>query len=241
MTISSQSRQAGPYLGNDVATDFAFAFKVFSATDLQVVHTDAAGVESTLTLTTDYTVTLNSNQDSNPGGTVTLLTALATSTKLTITSSIDALQATDLTNQGGFYPKVITNALDKLTILIQQVLNGLGRSIKFPISDDGMTVTLPAASNRANKALVFDQYGAPGVSVDNYVDQLANVTAQASAAAGSAGNAAASAGSAATSANNAAASAVAAQGYAQTVLGVILDYGLVIDAVGTSSDYGSIA
>ena len=44
MTISSQNRQAGPYLGNDVATAFTFAFKVFAASDLQVVRTDAAGV-----------------------------------------------------------------------------------------------------------------------------------------------------------------------------------------------------
>ncbi|MBM2886673.1 hypothetical protein JFK97_19975 [Chromobacterium phragmitis] len=162
MTISSQNRQAGPYLGNDVATAFTFAFKVFSASDLQVVRTDAAGVESTLALTTDYTVALNSNQDSNPGGTVTLVAgALVSGTKLTITSSIIPLQATDLTNQGGFYPKVITNALDKLTILIQQLLNGLGRSIKLPISDSAMNVTLPAASVRASKALGFDANGQP--------------------------------------------------------------------------------
>jgi len=162
VTISSENRVAGPYIGNDAATAFPFAFKVFSASDLQVVRTDSAGVESTLTLTTDYTVALNSNQDSNPGGTVTLVAgALASGTKLTITSSITPLQATDLTNQGGFYPKVVTNALDKLTILIQQLLNGLGRSIKLPISDSAMNVTLPAASVRASKALGFDSTGQP--------------------------------------------------------------------------------
>lgn len=161
MTISSENRVAGPYIGNDAATAFPFAFKVFGASDLQVVLTDSDGAESTLTLTTDYTVTLNSNQDSNPGGTVTLPAVLATGYKLTVTSSIIPLQATDLTNQGGFYPKVITNALDKLTILIQQLLNGLGRSIKLPISDSAMNVTLPAASVRASKALGFDANGQP--------------------------------------------------------------------------------
>lgn len=157
MTISSQNRQAGPFVGNDTATAFPFAFKVFIASDLQVVRTDSAGVESTLVLNTDYTATLNSNQDSNPGGTVTLPTVLATGYKLTATSSIAPLQATDLTNQGGFYPKVITNALDKLTILIQQIFNGLNRSIKLPISnsDDG---TLPAG-DRANTVIGFDAVG----------------------------------------------------------------------------------
>lgn len=161
MTISSENRRAGPYLGNDVATSFAFAFKVFATSDLQVVHTDMAGAESALALTTDYTVGLNSNQDSNPGGTVTLSAALASGTKLTITSNIPPLQATDLTNQGGFYPKVITSALDKLTILIQQALNGIGRSIKVPISDSAANATLPSASVRAGKALGFDANGQP--------------------------------------------------------------------------------
>lgn len=157
MTISSENRVAGPYIGNDAATAFPFAFKVFGASDLQVVRTDPDGAESTLTLTTDYTVSLNANQDSNPGGTVTLPAVLATGYKLTITSNIAPLQATDLTNQGGFYPKVITNALDKLTILIQQIFNGLNRSIKLPISnsDDG---TLPAG-DRANTVVGFDALG----------------------------------------------------------------------------------
>lgn len=183
MTISSQNRQAGPFVGNDTATAFPFAFKVFIASDLQVVRTNSAGVESTLVLNTDYTVTLNSNQDSNPGGTVTLPTALATGYKLTATSSIAPLQATDLTNQGGFYPKVITNALDKLTILIQQILNGLGRSIKFPISDSSVGATLPSATQRANTQLLFDANGNPYVaapasgSAADVLLQLASVAA----------------------------------------------------------------
>jgi len=156
MTISSQNRQAGPYNGNDITTNFAFAFKVFGASDLQVIKTDSAGVESTLTLSTHYTVSLNADQDANPGGTVTMLTAPATGTKLTLTSVVTPLQSTDLTNQGGFYPKVITNALDKLTILLQQLFNASNRSIKFPISDnrDG---TIHGARN--GKLLGFDAVG----------------------------------------------------------------------------------
>lgn len=159
MTISSTTRQAGPYLGNDVSTAFPFAFKVFSTSDLQVVRTDPTGFELTLALTTDYTVALNANQNSNPGGTVTLLTPLATDYKLTLTSDIAELQNTDLTNQGGFYPAVITNALDKLTILIQQVSNALGRSLKFPISDGSVSTTLPTSAARSSSVLGFDTAG----------------------------------------------------------------------------------
>lgn len=242
MTISSSTRKAGPFTGNGTATTFPFTFKVFQASDLLVVRLNTStSVESTLVLNTDYTVALNQNQNTNPGGSIVLGSVLATGFTLTATSNIQNLQPTDLTNQGGFYPTVINDALDRATIQIQQIQGEVSRSLTIPISDNGINLTLPTASNRANKALVFDENGNPRVSVDNYIDQLANVTAKANAASNSAASAAASAGSAATSAGSAAASAVAAQGYAETVLGVILDYGLVIDAVGSSSDYGSIA
>jgi hypothetical protein len=142
LTISSETRKAGPYLGNGLTTSFSFAFKVFTAADVLVIRTDLSAIESTLTLNTDYTVTLNSNQDSNPGGTVTLPTALTTGFLLTLSSQVGALQATDLTNQGGFYPSVINTALDKLTILIQQLKEQVGRAVKVDISSSITPSTL---------------------------------------------------------------------------------------------------
>lgn len=158
MTISSQTRQAGPFTGNGATTAFPFAFKVFTAADLVVVRTDLSGADSTLVLGTDYSVTLNADQNANPGGTITLPVALATGFKLTATSGLENLQPTDLTNQGGFYPAVINNALDRLTILVQQLANGLARSIKFPISDgtDGDT-TMPGKDLRKGRVLAFHE------------------------------------------------------------------------------------
>ena len=138
MTISSTSRKSGPYSGNDTTTDFPFDFKVFAAADVLVVRADADGDESTMVLDTDYTVALNANQDANPGGTVTLLAALATGLSLVITSDLENLQPVELTNQGGFYPKVVNAALDRLTIQVQQVAEQVGRAVKTPISS-GMT------------------------------------------------------------------------------------------------------
>lgn len=134
MTISSTARKAGPFNGNDSTTTFPFAFKVFSTADVLVVHTDAGGTESTLVLGTDYTVSLNADQDVSPGGNVVKTTALATGTKLTITSDVENLQPVDLTNQGGFYPKVIGTALDRLTIMVQQLAEQVSRSVKVGIS-----------------------------------------------------------------------------------------------------------
>jgi hypothetical protein len=166
MTISSTVRIAGPFIGTSTATVFPFAFKVFTASNLQVVRVDTStGLESTLVLTTDYTVSLNTDQDSNPGGNVTLSAFLATGFTMVITSDIANLQPTDLTNQGGFYPEVITDALDRATIQIQQMADELVRSIKTPISDGlALDMELPNVTNRASKYLVFDGSGLPSVS-----------------------------------------------------------------------------
>lgn len=143
MTISSQTRKAGPFTGDDVTVDLPFAFKVFAAADLLVVSRNTTtDVETTLALTTDYTVTLNSNQNANPGGTVTLTSALATGHTAIVTSAIDYLQTADLTNQGGFYPKVITDALDRITILCQQLKEEVDRSAKVPITSEADAATL---------------------------------------------------------------------------------------------------
>ncbi|MGL4265156.1 MAG: hypothetical protein ACRCTX_26330 [Afipia sp.] len=144
MTISSTTRKAGPYTGNDATTVFPFAFKVFSASDILVVRADDTGAETVLTLNSDYNVGLNANQDSNPGGSVTLPAALASTLTLTITSAVQNLQPTDLTNNGAFFPKVLNTTFDRIVIQIQQLAESLGRSLKTSVSTpDGVDPTLP--------------------------------------------------------------------------------------------------
>ena len=164
MTISSTVRIAGPFTGNGVTTTFPFTYKVFSAADVQVIRlTISTGVETTLTIVTDYNITLNGNQNSNPGGSIVLVTPLLALYTLTATSNIANLQPTDLTNQGGFYPEVITDALDRATIQIQQIGDDVTRSIKAPLSDDltTMDMTLPVVADRINKLLAFGATGMP--------------------------------------------------------------------------------
>lgn len=134
MSIQSSNRVAGPYLGNNSTTLFPFSFKVFSTDEVRVVLTDADDADSDLEFGTDYTVSLNSDQDANPGGTITVAAAPTGDEKLTITSKLANLQPETLTNQGGFYPKVIEYALDRLTILVQQVDEKANRSLQVPIS-----------------------------------------------------------------------------------------------------------
>jgi len=182
MTISSTVRIAGPFTGNGVTTVFPFTFKVFANIDLRVAKLNTtSNVEAILVLNTDYTVTLNGDQDSNPGGTITA-SVLAVGFSLTITSDVANLQPTDLTNQGGFYPEVITDALDRATIQIQQLADQTDRAIKIPLSDGVLDMTTPVVSARQGKYLAFDSLGLPIASVGTGNDSalrtdLANASA----------------------------------------------------------------
>ena len=183
MTISSTTRKAGPYIGNGTASVFPFAFKVFQASDVEVVRlTVATNVETTLALTTDYTVSLNQDQDSNPGGSITLVAgALATGYNLVITSDVENLQPTDLTNQGGFYPDVINDALDRATIQIQQLQEGLDRAALLPITSSADAASLVAdivrlADSADNLDIDANNIG----SINTVATNIANVNTTAS-------------------------------------------------------------
>lgn len=223
MTISSEVRKAGPYDGNDVTTAFPFSFKVFSADDVVVVLTDPTGIETTLTGNgTDYSVALNADQDTAPGGTVNKVSALATDYLLTITSRVPNLQPLDLTNQGGFYPKVINAALDRLTILAQQNDEKIGRSVKVPISSsvspDALIAQLTAdaatAASAASSASA-SQSAAAG-SAASAAESATAAAASATAADASEAAAAASESAAAASATTAANMATSASNHAAT-------------------------
>lgn len=154
MTINSETRIAGPFEGNDSTVIFPFTFKVFDPDELYVVQ-DTDGVETVLAWEVDYAVSLNPDQNAAPGGTITMADALATGSTLTLTSDLEALQPLDLANQGGFYPRVINNAFDRVTILIQQLKAVVSRTLKFPLSD-GAVGDLPGRAARAGRVLAFD-------------------------------------------------------------------------------------
>ncbi|OAE72610.1 hypothetical protein A7J71_11360 [Achromobacter insolitus] len=168
MTISSTTRKAGPFFGNNATIDFPFTFKVFKKQDVRVTLTDPAGADQVLLLDSSYSVTLNTNQDSNPGGTVRypiLGLPLPDSWRLTVTGGLLNTQPSDIQNSGGFYPQVVEDMSDRSTIQIQQLEEEVGRSLKFSVSDSGAGAVLPPADLRANKMLGFDSLGRPTVLV----------------------------------------------------------------------------
>jgi hypothetical protein len=174
MTISTETRRAGPYSGNGSTQVFAFSFKTFAAADLQVVTT-TSGVDTVKTLTTHYTVSLNADQNASPGGSITMLTAPATGTTLTIISDRAFAQTLNVQNAGAFLPDAINTALDTLVVQTTQLLDQQDRTIRGALSD-GVLNRLPTAAERAGGILGFDDSTGQPVVVDpSVVDALSTV------------------------------------------------------------------
>lgn len=143
MTVASPLAQAGPFAGDGGNTVFPFSFQVFKPEDVRAVRTRRAGAlffDTELHAGTDFSVTVQADQRSNPGGTVTLAAPLQTDETLTLLRRVQATQNTAIPNQGGFYPEVIEAALDKLTMLVQQLETDLRRALLLSVADTGTSM-----------------------------------------------------------------------------------------------------
>jgi hypothetical protein len=214
------------YTANGSTTAFSFPYKFNTNGDLTVTETNTTtGVDTIKVITTDYTVTGAGNAG---GGTVTFVTAPVNTRRITIERLVALTQETDYQPDDDFPAEVHEAALDKLTMIAQQLNAASARTLKAPVADSITLGTLPVDTLRANKALVFDATGQVGVSADNYVDQTTAAAASASAAASSASaastsatNAASSASAASGSATSAASSATAAAASATSLTNVV--------------------
>lgn len=186
MTVSSQISKNGPYDCNGSQVAFPFTFKVFTKNDLIVVLTDiATDIETDLVVDTNYTVSLNADQNNNPGGTVTTVTTYPTGKKITIARDIALTQQVNVTN---FRPDVIERTFDKLTMLIQQVQEGVGRAIKTKISSEDSPDELMAALDASVQAATTaaSQAGAYASEAENQAMDAATAAGEAQAAANAA-------------------------------------------------------
>jgi hypothetical protein len=178
---------------------YQFTFEVLTQTDIAVYRGSTL-----LTLTTDYTVSLNVDGT----GSVTLVTTAGTS-NITIVGDRGIARSTDFVTGGDLLANSLNEELDAQTIFNQQTYELALRGLKAPVYDPtDINMTLPSKSSRANKTLSFDADGnpTPGVSaadVANAVTYATNAANSATAAAASASAAASSASSASSSASTA--------------------------------------
>lgn len=149
---------------------YAFTFEILANTDIAVYEDDTL-----LTLTTDYTVTINTNGT----GSVTLVSA-PTGDQIAIVGNRTISRTTDFVTGGDFFANTINSELDQQTIFAQQNAEGLLRALQAPQTDPTtIDMTLPRASVRANKTLAFDTDGNPviGEQIGDYRGNWASGTA----------------------------------------------------------------
>jgi len=135
MTVTTTTNRMPPYAGDGSQTIFPFTFKIFVNTDLRVYLTNVLGVKTLLTLTTHYSV---SGAGSESGGNVTMVTPPATGETLTIIRQLPLTQETDYTEADKFPAQSHENALDRQTMISQQLDDKFNR---VPILSEVTTKT----------------------------------------------------------------------------------------------------
>ena len=158
MTVSSTTVK-NSYSGNSSTTVFAYTFKIFADTDLQVIIRSSTGTETTKTLTTHYTV---SGAGDASGGNVTFTSGNtpATGETVVIRRGVPQTQAIDYIANDPFPAESHEEGLDRATMTIQQMQEELDRSFKVSRTN---SITTPEftedAATRASKTLGFDSTG----------------------------------------------------------------------------------
>lgn len=126
MTVNTTNITSGPYAGNGVADTFSYTFRITDKSEVSVYETDDSGVQTLLTVDTDYTVAGIGDDD---GGIITRVAgALPTGYEWFIRSNYDETQLTAFESQGAYFPDLHENMADKLTFLIQQLRDLVNRS-----------------------------------------------------------------------------------------------------------------
>lgn len=114
MSVYSSLSKAGPYAADGVQTVFPYGFYALDESHIAVfVGTDR--------VTSGVSISIG-----NSGGNVVFELPPPAGKQVTILRDVPATQEVDLQNNTAFYPEVIEQAMDKLTMLVQQLSETLG-------------------------------------------------------------------------------------------------------------------
>ena len=147
--------------GTDAVLNTVFLF--FTATDIVVTsRVISTGVPTVLVKDTHYSVSGGSATGAN--GTVTAINGSSnfpSTVTWTIERQLPLTQSTDYIANDAFPAESHETALDRLTLLVQDLKAVVDdRCLKFPVSDAvALTNELPNSVDRASESLTFDSNG----------------------------------------------------------------------------------
>jgi hypothetical protein len=144
--------------GNGLTTSFDFIFPVPNLSELFVYFT-AAGASPVPLSQSQYSVTGIGTPN---GGAVNYPLSgspIPSGSSLTIQREVPYVQLTSLVDQSGYYPNVVENALDYLTMQTQQLAEQQLLTLTVPLESSLANLQLPNKASRANELVGFDSSG----------------------------------------------------------------------------------
>jgi len=158
------------FTGNTGTGPYAFTFNILVDGDIAVFKGTTE-----LTLTTDYTVSINANGT----GSITLTAALIASDVLTIIGGRELSRTTDFVTAGDLLASSLNEQLDSNVIMTQQLDEKLGRGLFVNPGDVFTDLELPLKDDRKGTVLGFNETTGdpePGPTLSD-VDSLATISA----------------------------------------------------------------
>jgi hypothetical protein len=139
------------YVANGTQTIFQYPFPIFASEDLAVYFDGAQQFNG-------FDV---SNAGDTSGGIIEFDSAPDNGIVLTLERRLPLERITDFIEGGDFSAQAINNELDYLTGSIQQIDRDLSSMLRYSDHEVPGNVEIPARSQRANKALGFNESGDP--------------------------------------------------------------------------------
>jgi hypothetical protein len=140
-------------------TQLTIDFPFFDLDDINVIVTDSAGNDTTLTRGTGtgtFAVTGTAVDDGFSGGYITLGDTYVSTTTYTIFRDIDIERTTDFPTSGPFNISSLNTELDKIFAIEQELETRLTRTVKLADSDASANLNLPNLNTRKGTVLAFN-------------------------------------------------------------------------------------
>ena len=138
MSIASQVTK-NVYTANGSQTAWPYTFTIIDSTDIKVYVTDDDDV--TTEVTSNFSVNTDTAEVTYPTA-ESLLDPVTSGYKVTLKRSVPRVQETDYSAQGAIPAQSIEDALDVLTILVQDLAEEVSRAIKYPVEQTPSETTV---------------------------------------------------------------------------------------------------
>lgn len=140
MTVESSDRSQN-FAGGQGTLTFTFTASPDRPEDIKLDETViSTGVANTLEYDVEYTVAVNADGE---GGVVTVSPTHAATSFYTVYRETAQTQTTDYDDYNNFPANTVESSLDQVTMIGQENSETLTRTLKYPISSTGGSLTLP--------------------------------------------------------------------------------------------------